>query len=300
MRNYLLLCHHNTDTQAILTQKSKWRVPMKLFHTFLAITILTNVTSRAMENVNEQLLKAVKEGNSKRIHQLITSGADLNFKNSQQMTALMYAALTGNLTIAQELIAAKADPNIQDQNGTTALMFAALTGRLEIAQELLHAGADLYIQDHHGERAFIWAMKDQLNAQIRQEITNARASAIITNMAFNKYESEKIEVAKLFITKMLEGSLQPDIVQKYPLDQAQKNQIIAFMKCYERKKAGRDVARLIGKELKVLLQTKNMIEVQIDQSDIDPKIKCKLFDYLDTEAIKTQSSKGWLKSCTFM
>ena len=61
--------------------------------------------------------------------------------NSEQDQELIYSVLIGDLVKVKELIAAGADVNAKDDDGWTALMYAAEKGYTEIIEILKAAGA---------------------------------------------------------------------------------------------------------------------------------------------------------------
>ena len=98
---------------------------------------------------------AVENKHSTLVALLLKVGADVNIRNKDGLTILMYAALYGYHEIVHILLAAGADVNRQDKNGETALMSAAFFGRNKIISLLLAAGADINMQDKDGHTA-LW------------------------------------------------------------------------------------------------------------------------------------------------
>lgn len=67
----------------------------------------------------------------------------IDVKNSNGMTALMFAAAWGHADIAALLLEKGADVDQQDWSGERALMYAAHNGRTGVVQVLLEKGADI-------------------------------------------------------------------------------------------------------------------------------------------------------------
>ena len=63
---------------------------------------------------------------SKKVSELIEKGADVNMKNNEGHTPLMWAACNRNAGTVKKLIKAGADVNAQDNLGKTALMYAVM------------------------------------------------------------------------------------------------------------------------------------------------------------------------------
>ena len=93
--------------------------------------------NKDVKNNKENLLlwKAINENSSyDTIKALIDAGADVNVKDNNGTTALMYAVYYGNTEIVKTLIAAGADVNAKDNNGFTTLISAANEGNTEIVR----------------------------------------------------------------------------------------------------------------------------------------------------------------------
>ncbi len=89
------------------------------------------------------------------IRSLIEAHADLNARDAELETPLMYATggEAGSASIVEALVAAGADPNLRNRSGWTALMIAANLGSLAEVRILLRAGADPRISDPAGNTA---------------------------------------------------------------------------------------------------------------------------------------------------
>ncbi|MBR4984716.1 MAG: ankyrin repeat domain-containing protein [Proteobacteria bacterium] len=85
------------------------------------------------------------------IKALLQAGAEVNAKDKNGKTALMYAADSGNDETIKALLQAGAEVNAKDKNGKTALMYAASTGNEDAIEALVKAGADLSASDNKGK-----------------------------------------------------------------------------------------------------------------------------------------------------
>ena len=82
---------------------------------------------------SKTLLAAAAEGQAGKVKSLLDGGADPNYPDTLDRTALMMAAEEGHKSIAQYLIRAGADVNSRSKLRESALMFAAKKGsQLEI------------------------------------------------------------------------------------------------------------------------------------------------------------------------
>ncbi len=97
--------------------------------------------------LNEDLIYEVSYiGHTETVTALIKKGADVNAKDKDGRTALIWATFYGRTEIVTALIEKGADVNAKDKDGRTALMSAADNGRTEIATALIEKGADLNIE----------------------------------------------------------------------------------------------------------------------------------------------------------
>ncbi len=74
---------------------------------------------------------------------LINAGVDINAKNSEGLTALLYASSIGGFKCSKALIDAGADIEETDELGFNPILYAARDGHVEIAKELIKVGADI-------------------------------------------------------------------------------------------------------------------------------------------------------------
>jgi len=107
------------------------------------------------------------------------AGADVNARDDDGKTALMFASGRGNVEVVQALLAAGADVNTQNQMRMTALMVAAGGGHMRIVRDLLEADADVLLRDVTGNDAQGWALAhdhDDLWDMLREEADAARTA----------------------------------------------------------------------------------------------------------------------------
>ena len=103
----------------------------------------TPKTQEEREGVEpEVFFRSVMNGDFAEVKRLIEEGVDINARDNEGHTTLMYAAGYGHTEVAKLLIEEGADINARDNEGTTALLIASKYGWLEVAQLLIGVGAD--------------------------------------------------------------------------------------------------------------------------------------------------------------
>ncbi len=107
------------------------------------------------------LMYASYNGHVEIIKELIGNGASINLQDSLGRTALMMASSGPYPAAVKMLLDHQADPNITDKDEHfTALMYAAAEGQLEVVRILLASRADPYLKDIDGDDAATFAEKN--------------------------------------------------------------------------------------------------------------------------------------------
>ena len=140
---------------------------MKRLMPIISVLILALILSFAPAcekaiHTSEKLMEACIEGNLEEAERLLEQGADVNVKDNDGETALIWAAYRGYTDIAELLIDKEADVNVKDNDGETALMLAisflfGSTDTTDTAELLIDKGADVDATDNIIWTALIWA-----------------------------------------------------------------------------------------------------------------------------------------------
>lgn len=110
---------------------------------------------------NRLLIRAASgKDNGERIESILKRGADVDARDGQGMTALMYAAKAGNRENVKVLLDNGADVNARDSEGVTPLMDAVLGRDVAIMLMIIERGADTDAQDRYGMTARKWAEEE--------------------------------------------------------------------------------------------------------------------------------------------
>jgi ankyrin repeat protein len=104
----------------------------------------------------DKLFQAIKEGNYKRVTELIDFGVSPNAKDKHGCTALMMAAASGHYEMCRYLMYSGADLRAKSDIGWTALMDALNSGNKEICKLLCHMSR-MYEKNNLGGTALMMA-----------------------------------------------------------------------------------------------------------------------------------------------
>jgi len=95
------------------------------------------------KNRRSALILATAKGHTKIVTLLLSSGAEVNYRDNAGLTALNWAAMRQKNAVASQLLIWHADVNTYDNNGVTPLMYAVGTHNVELIQLLAKSGANL-------------------------------------------------------------------------------------------------------------------------------------------------------------
>ena len=106
----------------------------------------------------DAVVRAAEAGDVDGLQKALAAGADVNARDEEGWTALMYVTDQGSMLLVELMLAAGADPNIRLADGATALFIAVVRGHTEIVTLLLEAGADPNIRLADGATALFIAV----------------------------------------------------------------------------------------------------------------------------------------------
>ena len=131
-----------------------------------------NANAAEPKKARTVLMVAAAKGQFDIVKFLYGKGADINARDSDSQTALMYASrhrlnVTPDNAIAKFLIDNGAEVNVRSKKrGFTVLMLAASAGNVELVQQLLEKGADPEIADNFGVSALAMAQERGFSAVV--------------------------------------------------------------------------------------------------------------------------------------
>lgn len=162
--------------------------------------------------LDQQLLQASRDknwdlGKELKVKELVEQrGAQVDKRDVNNLTALMWTAIQGNSAMAHYLLERGAHVDNHDGFGKTALMMAAEYGHVETVKSLLKHGADPRVQDHSLNTALMLAMslgdfstvqllvesaKVDVNVQNGEGLTALMVAAVRNKPAFINYLIER-------------------------------------------------------------------------------------------------------------
>ncbi len=138
--------------------------------TLLSVILLS---TSLWADVNEDLLKAVKKGDLKKVTVLIKKGANVNAKDDWKRSALYTASGKGHLAIVKLLIQKGANVNLKNEFDGTALHEACYNGHSKIVNVLLEKGADVNAITRARKRTPLHLVMDRKENKERIKIVKA-------------------------------------------------------------------------------------------------------------------------------
>lgn len=124
--------------------------PTKLTRHHVALPFAGKIIERM------DILEATKSGDYDQVRKLVTvDKVNVNQKDEDGATPLMFAAMRGQLAIAELLVDNKAEVDFQDEkSGWTALMQATYYGHKSVVRLLIDSGTNVSVQAGNGCTAF--------------------------------------------------------------------------------------------------------------------------------------------------
>jgi ankyrin repeat protein len=110
---------------------------------------------------------AVEHGNREMVQVLLSAGADVNARNRDARTSLMYLGENASAEMVRDLLSFGADVNARDGYGVTPLMKAAASLSFPVLKQLIDAGAGIDAKDNHGATVLMSAAENEDGRTLR-------------------------------------------------------------------------------------------------------------------------------------
>ncbi|XP_038613947.1 2-5A-dependent ribonuclease [Tachyglossus aculeatus] len=111
----------------------------------------------ASQEVDQNLVEAVKAGNIEEVRELLERGADVHFQVEGGWMPLHLAAQAEKEDIVHLLLEKGAEPCARKNNGATPFIVAAIKGNVSLLKYFLSKGSDINEQDNNGFTALMEA-----------------------------------------------------------------------------------------------------------------------------------------------
>jgi len=173
------------------------------------------------EGQNSLLMGAVMFGHYEVCELLIKHGANLNVHGANDVTPLIRAVKYGHKRICELFIAHGADVNEPGPEGRTALMFAAKDGNSEICKLLISADANVNALDDEYRTALMFAAGNG-NSEICTLLIDAGADvdaiSLHAKTAFMlAAENDHINISKMLIDTTLKTPINQALLDRLPI-----------------------------------------------------------------------------------
>jgi hypothetical protein len=132
-----------------------------------------------MDPRGKALFQGAFDGNLTQVQTQVTKGADVNYADKKQRTALILAANNGHTTVVEFLFSKGADINAKDKGGMTALMYTAKRSFNETAAFLLNNGAKVNVQNRKKGMTALMLASGWGNAELVQMLLDKGADPTI-------------------------------------------------------------------------------------------------------------------------
>ena len=152
-----------------------------------ATTIVKNKDK--LNELNEKgiwpLFLALKNRNEKMVRLLLEAGVNVNYTDTNGISALNGTVLADRPRMTQLLIEAGANPNLKSKDGNSAIHLAAITGKSRVLTELLKGEFNIDLQNANGETPLSSATQADNTADIISILLKAGANP-------NRFDNEKL------------------------------------------------------------------------------------------------------------
>ena len=119
----------------------------------IKMSVMSQSSEDFINDADKTCFDLVKEGSLDKLKLCFTQKkCQIDQKDENEMSLLMWACDRGHLEVAKYLIELGADVNKQDADGQTCLHYASACDYKEIVQALLNAKADANIEDSDGQK----------------------------------------------------------------------------------------------------------------------------------------------------
>ncbi len=161
-----MLIKLGVDVNALYGAKSALKLANELNEIKIAKMLKANkardfIDEEKAEELGQELIKECgqKEINFEKVKELINKGADIEAKDNNGYTSLIWASSNGHSDVVKVLLEKGADIEAKNVDGDTSLIWASYRGCSEAVKLLLEKGADIEAKDEDGQTSLMWASR---------------------------------------------------------------------------------------------------------------------------------------------
>ncbi len=159
-----------------------------------------------------ELINATKNGDIKIIKEFLTLGANVDSKDGNDSTPLMYASQNGSLDLIKLFVENGADIHARNKEGVVPLMYATESGNADAVKFLIKNGADVNSKSFTGWTPLMFAAKN-LNTDLLifelliengadVEAKNDKNWTVLMFVAYySKSEKDRLKIIEYLINK---------------------------------------------------------------------------------------------------
>ena len=141
----------NKAIQLFKTFMSRQGACLSLASCLLSLSFVTNAA--------DSLPDLIQQGEREQALEMIRVGADVNMRQGDGSTALLWAVYNVDPALAEALLSREADPNIMNNYGSSPLAEAVKVGNVVLVDMLLQAGADPEAANADGQTILMLAAR---------------------------------------------------------------------------------------------------------------------------------------------
>lgn len=176
------------------------------------------VSEAVNDDVTSRLFEAAKTNDVETLRKLIDSGVDIETKDSNGLTPLMWAAKANSIDSTKKLIAMGANIEARDKKGLTPLIWSAKEGSNDVTKILITVGASIEGKDKNGKTALFFVAEKNLKAA-EQILIDAGANIMAEDFygftaLMRAAENDSVDAAKVLLDADINNRLSTESLKK--------------------------------------------------------------------------------------
>ena len=135
------------------------------------------ISAEEAKKLGLELIEKAEVGDLDAVIELVGKGANVDEKNNNDDTPLMWASGDGTVEVVKALLDAGAKVDEKDEDGDTALIFASRYGCLDVVKTLIENGAKVDIKNNDGKTAMSLAKDEETRRAILEAVKKKNEKA---------------------------------------------------------------------------------------------------------------------------